>query len=89
MLQNLEKPKMKKWVKIFLLKRTNLWSASCFGENIEIWLEEPWKKKLKQPISENVVNHRKGAPDGVNATCKRTADQLIPSGGNIINFCQK
>ena len=32
--------------------------------------------------------HGKGAPDGIGATCKRTADFVVHSGGDIINIDQ-
>lgn len=32
------------------------------------------------------AGHGKGAPDGVGATCKRTADQVIATGGDITNL---
>lgn len=32
------------------------------------------------------AGHGKGSPDGVGATCKRTADQVIATGGDISNL---
>ncbi|KAG5869043.1 hypothetical protein JTB14_034658 [Gonioctena quinquepunctata] len=34
------------------------------------------------------AGHGKGAPDGIGATCKRTADQVIASGGDITNLTE-
>lgn len=34
------------------------------------------------------AGHGKGAPDGVGATCKRTADQVIALGGDITNLTE-
>ncbi|KAG5862534.1 hypothetical protein JTB14_006071 [Gonioctena quinquepunctata] len=34
------------------------------------------------------AGHRKGALDGIGATCKRTADQVIASGGDITNLTE-
>uniref|UniRef100_A0A2A4JBN8 Uncharacterized protein n=1 Tax=Heliothis virescens TaxID=7102 RepID=A0A2A4JBN8_HELVI len=41
---------------------------------------------LKYSWNYHEAGHGKGAPDGVGATCKRTADQVIATGGDITNL---
>ena len=49
-------------------------------------LQDMYPNFMRYTWNFHEAGHGKGAPDGVGATCKRTADQVIATGGDITNL---
>lgn len=51
-------------------------------------LTEMWPNFISWSWNYHEAGHGKGAPDGVGATCKRTADSVVASGHDVSNLTQ-
>nr|CAH7725040.1 unnamed protein product [Callosobruchus chinensis] len=51
-------------------------------------MSEIWPNFITFTWNYHEAGHGKGAPDGVGATCKRTADSVVASGGDVANLTQ-
>ncbi|KAG5877761.1 hypothetical protein JTB14_033588 [Gonioctena quinquepunctata] len=61
---------------------------SLFTRLRPFWVVDMYPNIVQYSWNFHEAGHGKGAPDGIGATSKRTADQVIASGGDITNLTE-